>query len=108
LSTLKTALPGSIIEYLARSFHVFTPMTRLLLKDVPVLSGLLLASLLWLLVVLFYLTKDHREKFQQQARICYLWLRLVSSLAIRHMKNPTALAMKDRIVKVSTRIQGVR
>lgn len=42
------------------------------------------------------------------AERCCFWFGLVSSFAILHMKNPAALTMKDRIAKVSTRIQGVR
>lgn len=34
----------------------------LFLMNVPVAGGLLVASLLWLLAALFYLTKEHREK----------------------------------------------
>jgi hypothetical protein len=34
----------------------------MLLGNVPVAGGLLAASLFWLLVALFYLTKKHRQK----------------------------------------------
>jgi len=37
-------------------------LSSLLLGNVPVAGGLLVASLLWLLVSLFYLTKEHRLK----------------------------------------------
>jgi hypothetical protein len=37
-------------------------LCSLLLGNVPVAAGLLVASLMWLLVSLFYLTKEHREK----------------------------------------------
>jgi hypothetical protein len=37
-------------------------LSSLLLGNVPVAGGLLVASLLWLLVSLFYLTKEHRVK----------------------------------------------
>jgi hypothetical protein len=34
----------------------------MLLGNMPVAAGLLMASLVWLLAALFYLTKEHREK----------------------------------------------
>jgi hypothetical protein len=39
-------------------------LCSLLLGNVPVAVGLLAASLFWLLVALFYLTKEHRQKPQ--------------------------------------------
>jgi xanthine/uracil permease len=46
---------------LAISFLV-VGLGSLFLRNVPVAAGLLMASLFWLLVALFYLTKEHREK----------------------------------------------
>jgi xanthine/uracil permease len=46
---------------LAISFLI-VGLGSLFLRNASVAAGLLLASLFWLLVALFYLTREHREK----------------------------------------------
>jgi xanthine/uracil permease len=41
---------------------IIVGLGSLFLRNTSVAAGLLLASLFWLLVALFYLTKEHREK----------------------------------------------
>jgi xanthine/uracil permease len=41
---------------------IIVGLGSLFLRNASVAAGLLLASLFWLLVALFYLTKEHREK----------------------------------------------
>jgi hypothetical protein len=45
---------------------------------------------------------------QVHACVLYFWAEFANSLINLHMKNPTAPKMKDKIVKVSTLIHGVR
>jgi hypothetical protein len=55
---------SALARALAISFLV-VGLGSLFLRNVSVVAGLLLASLFWLLVALFYLTKEHREKVRK-------------------------------------------
>jgi hypothetical protein len=53
---------------LAISFLI-VGLGSLFLRNESVAAGLLLASLFWLLVALFYLTREHREKARKTVAV---------------------------------------
>ena len=53
---------------LAISFLI-VGLGSLFLRNESVAAGLLLASLFWLLVALFYLTREHREKARKTVTV---------------------------------------
>jgi len=61
MSTPSASERATAFIVLAISFLI-VGLGSLFLRNVSVAAGLLLASLFWLLVALFYLTKEHREK----------------------------------------------
>jgi galactokinase len=69
--TLKVILMTTPSAYERATAYVILAISFLIvglgsmfLGNVPVAAGLLAASVFWLLVALFYLTKEHRQKSQ--------------------------------------------